>query len=73
MRMGNMLARFLGRRGILFDFVVTQLAVSLKHCALLISFNTLIINELEGIYNSTIYGGGVKSAIVKALAAQLSL
>ena len=45
----------------------------LKLCPLPTSFNTLIINELEGIYNSTIYGGGEKLAIVKALAAHLSL
>ena len=37
------------------------------------SFNLLIINELERVYNSTIYGGVVKSGIVKALAAHLSL
>ena len=42
-------------------------------CPLPTSFNILIINELVEIYNSTIYGGGVKLAIVKALAAHLSL
>ena len=44
-----------------------------KLCPLPTSFNALIINELEEIYNSTIYGGGVKLDIVKALADHLSL
>ena len=63
----------LSKGNILFVFLDNNLQQVLKLCPLPTSFNALIINELDGVYNSTIYGGGVKLDIVKALAAHLSL
>ena len=60
-------------RIIYFPFECLELAASLELCPLPTSFNPLIINELQVVYNSTIYGGGVKLGIVKALADHISL